>query len=175
MWSFLFGSRDGEPHFSVNETLKRSRSKKNFVGIHYRCSFFFLFSWWMVPFLQGSGRECERWEEAMMRRLCSSGLIHDVGSQKWFVVSQGFFSFFFLSLPLHVCNFLEEKIILASEKSGSPARPCAVAPIPKSRILVLPSFALLILFSLHLANFHKFSRERNGRTLDEPCRKKKEK
>ena len=40
MWSFLFGSRHGEPHFSVNETLKCSRSsQKTWLVFITPCSF----------------------------------------------------------------------------------------------------------------------------------------
>lgn len=37
MWSFLFGSWDGEPHFSVNETLKCSQ--KTWLVFITPCSF----------------------------------------------------------------------------------------------------------------------------------------
>lgn len=110
-----------------------------------------------------------------MRRLCSSGLIHDVGSQKWFVVSQGFFFLF----SFFLCLFTY--VISQKKKSFLRQRKVVAQPDPvRSRQFRNPVFlsSLLLLFlffspSIWPISINSLEREMDGHWTSHVERRKK--
>ena len=107
-----------------------------------------------------------------MRDECSSGLIHDVGSLKWFVVSQGFFSFF-LCLFTYVISW-KKKSFLRQRKVV--AQPDPVRSRQFRNPVFLSSLLLLFLFfspSIWPISINSLEREMDGHWTSHVERRKK--